>query len=703
MKNKLTALLFIAFFIVVSNFAFSATIYVKHDASGSNNGSSWANAYTLFQSALNSANSGDQIWVAAGTYKPTSAYDLTNTPRFYHFRMKNGVTIYGGFAGTETSVSQRTDFGDGDANETILSGDLSGNDNFNVANGGYQGTTGNDNCYHVFYHPSGLGLTSTSILDGFTVTGGNANGSSPHNYGGGVYNNNNSPKFINCVFTINAASYRGGALATFQSNSTLINTLIFNNWVENSGGGICVENSSNITLTNTTLTKNFAWNGGGVWIQNSDLILNNSILRGNLEGGGAGDQIGMFLSNVTLNYTCYSDGAANIFNNTSTFTATNNNTTSDPQFFDFAGNDFRLFSASPAVNSGNNTYNTEATDIRGKQRIQNTTIDMGAYEWTSGVDPQSPCNNPTSGGTIAAAQTICNNTAPAAFTNSALPSGHTGTLEYKWQKSTTSAAAGFIDIASSNSATYTSGALTATTWFKRLARVSCSADWSGAAESNVIQVAILPTTVYVSSSYSSSTEGWGVSHFADVDDVLDLACTGITVNISDYTHTGNFNISGHTLILGNGDFVHNGTLSGGLIRTTGTGRLMQTAVQNTPRTFPVTDGTNNFTVTITPTSESTSGMIGVKLNTGKVVEGTLVSPMTFFDIYGDEDLDATVFLRIDKAAISPATMEANTIMRFWNGERYQPIPTDRVTISDQVDCYIITITGMNYFNNVIPD
>ena len=1076
MKKYLTAFLFITLFIVITNFAFSATIYVKHDASGSNNGLSWANAFTSFQSALNNANSGDQIWVAAGTYKPTSDYGLGGGPRFNHFRMINNVGIYGGFAGTETLLSQRNISN----NVTTLSGDI--------------GTIGDntDNCYHVFFHPSGLGLTSSAVLDGFTIRDGNANGSAEHSRGGGIHNNLSSPNLNNLIIKNNVSTHNGGGLynlgsapnvtnciieyntavnggglfnggtsspslinvyirhnsATFggggvynitNSSPTLINSLIANNSASGNGGGIENSSSSSVTLVNVTIVNNTATNGGGIfcistatsvirnsiiwdnnapsqghqiytdgceinlfysnykntiddveikntgevnpdantifvdpnfvdsenedyslfsssasvntgnnsfnlvstdlrgqqriqnttidmgayewtsgldplgiiyvsdsrpddagsgsswatakkslqaalgiavsgsqiWVaagtykpttgtdrgisfsmisgveiyggfagteasnfdiddrdiatnetilsgdigtqgDNSDntnyIIRNNNvdntaiidgftITKGNANSGSGSVQLGGAINNTNSspkiknckfieNSAGFHGGAVHnasssplfvnclFFSNTSgesggafrsqvgnpllinctfvnnnsnrggaisnNFSSTNttivnsiiwgntanefnqiwNNQSStttitysivegghsgtaninlDPQFANSALNDFRLFSASPAVNSGNNTYNTEATDIRGKQRIQNTTIDRGAYEWTSGVDPQSPCTNPTSGGTIAAAQTICNNTAPAAFTNSAFPTGHSGTLEYKWQSSTTSAAAGFIDIASSNSATYTSGALTATTWFKRLARVSCSADWSGAAESNVIRVAILPTTVYVSSSYSSSTEGWGVSHFADVDDVLDLACTGITVNISDYTHTGNFNISGHTLILGNGDFVHNGTLSGGLIRTTGTGRLMQTAVQNTSCTFPVTDGTNNFTVTITPTSESTSGMIGVKLNTGKDEDGALKSPMTFFDIYGDEDLDATVFLRIDKAAISPATMEANTIMRFWNGERYQPIPTDRVTISDQVDCYIITITGMNYFNNVIPD
>lgn len=107
------------------------------------------------------------------------------------------------------------------------------------------------------------------------------------------------------------------------------------------------------------------------------------------------------------------------------------------------------------------------------------------------------CVNPTSGGTIATAQTICTGGDPAAFTSTASPSGNTGTLEYKWQSSTTSNSAGFSDIALATSATYDApSGLTQTTWYKRLSKVTCSATWAAAGESNVIEVTVnaLPTT-----------------------------------------------------------------------------------------------------------------------------------------------------------------------------------------------------------------
>ncbi len=100
------------------------------------------------------------------------------------------------------------------------------------------------------------------------------------------------------------------------------------------------------------------------------------------------------------------------------------------------------------------------------------------------------CLDPTSAGTITNAQSSCGSFNPTTITSSVLPSGHTGTLEYKWQQSTTSSSAGFNDITSTNTATYDPATITQTTWYKRLSRVTCSADWSGAIESNVIEMTV---------------------------------------------------------------------------------------------------------------------------------------------------------------------------------------------------------------------
>ena len=353
-------------------------IYVKYNATGNNDGTSWADAYTSFQSALNTAIANDDIYIARGTYKPSSAYTLTNTPRYYHFELKNNVGIYGGFAGTETSVSQRTGFGYGGANETILSGDI--------------GTPGvnTDNCLHVFYNPS-TGITNTALLDGVTITGGNANNASinEEKRGGAIYMSGNSPTFSNVVVTGNYAIFGGGACNN-NSSAKYNNCLFFNNNADY-GGAVMNFGSNLVAFNNCTFYGNTATtHGGGVDHSSSSPSYNNCIFWGNTSA--TGNQIyGYLSSTITLNYSCFSNSSNDIATETSASSVqtTNNDITSNPLFVNPAGNDFRLYGNSPSVNTGNNGYNALSTDIRGQARIQNTTIDMGAYEWTSGLDPAS--------------------------------------------------------------------------------------------------------------------------------------------------------------------------------------------------------------------------------------------------------------------------------------------------------------------------
>lgn len=444
MRVCLSILLFCSLFI-----SEAATIYVKHDAAGSNNGTSWANAYTSLQSALNAAVSSDEIWVAKGTYKPSSAYDLTNTSRFYHFRMINGVTIYGGFAGTETSVSQRTDFGFGGANETILSGDLNGDDVVSGSGSTLSLSNISENCYHVFYHPSALALTSTAVLDGFTIRGGNANESINNEVqGGGMLNKGCSPTIKNSTFTANYSIYLGGGLYNYSSSNPILTDVTFyKNQSGTYGGGMNNYTTSSPTLTNCTFSENRAIQGGACGFDgttsiftnvlfygnyastrggaivivgpNVDLTMNNCTFSENSTGGTGGAVADVFSNansdnvynncifwgnsasttgaefNVSgpdhvLRYSCYNNQTGDVTVTSGSFTATDNNITTDPQFADTTSNDFRISGNSPAKNSGNNTYNASSFDVRGETRIQNTTIDMGAYEWTSGTDPDTP-------------------------------------------------------------------------------------------------------------------------------------------------------------------------------------------------------------------------------------------------------------------------------------------------------------------------
>jgi uncharacterized protein (TIGR02145 family) len=123
-----------------------------------------------------------------------------------------------------------------------------------------------------------------------------------------------------------------------------------------------------------------------------------------------------------------------------------------------------------------------------------------------------PCIDPANGGTIGSDQSGCGTFTPATLTNLGLPSGETGTLEYKWQSSVTGSTSGFSDIPGSNSPSYSPGTVTQTTWYQRLAMVTCMSDWSGAVASNVVQVTVqVPSVVGVTISASANDVCAGTS------------------------------------------------------------------------------------------------------------------------------------------------------------------------------------------------
>jgi hypothetical protein len=112
---KKSPILLLAFMLPLCLQAQGKRIYVNPTATGGNNGNSWQNALVSLKLALIYAQPGDSVWVAAGVYKPTTDNDRTR-----RFELKSKVCLYGGFAGTETNLSQR----DLAQNQSILSGDI---------------------------------------------------------------------------------------------------------------------------------------------------------------------------------------------------------------------------------------------------------------------------------------------------------------------------------------------------------------------------------------------------------------------------------------------------------------------------------------------------------------------------------------------------------------------------------------------------
>ncbi|RCK73393.1 MAG: Fibronectin type III domain protein [Anaerolineae bacterium] len=245
-------------------------------------------------------------------YKPGSA--RTDT-----FTLKNGVALYGGFAGMETQRSQRNWV----ANKTILSGDIDNNDDNNNADGNFIDETAADisgsNSYHVV---TGSGTNNTAVLDGFIITAGQANGlSSTDTRGGGMYNYTGSPSLTNVTFSGNWALYRGGGMFNIYSSSpTLTNVTFSGNTTTNYGGGMYNYNYSNPMLTNVTFSGNQAASGGGIYNDSSSPTLTDVTFSGNIatyDGGGMYnyDSSSPTLTNVTFSGNSASNRGGGMSNN----------------------------------------------------------------------------------------------------------------------------------------------------------------------------------------------------------------------------------------------------------------------------------------------------------------------------------------------------------------------------------------------------
>jgi len=230
--------------------------------------------------------------------------------------------------------------------------------------------------------------------------------------------------------------------------------------------------------------------------------------------------------------------------------------------FGNADDGISIQSISPAINAGNPATTSPATDISGFTRTG--VFDMGAYEY------YNRCTNPIDGGEIESDQAICSGTAPDEITNKTSPSGETGTLVYKWQKSTISDTDDFYDIDDSNAESYSPGVLTETTWFKRLAKVDCMEDWAEAMESNVIQVRILgeePITApwFADDTYGSAN-GTSVYYPCENNVPYKLTATGQSTSTRDVFHFVYKEIGNVGTIIARLDDFDNGGWAGVMMR-----------------------------------------------------------------------------------------------------------------------------------------
>ncbi|MHC4694805.1 MAG: right-handed parallel beta-helix repeat-containing protein [Planctomycetota bacterium] len=381
--RKLT---FLLVWLVLSIPCSGKVVYVDADASGANNGTSWADAYNYLQDALMVSSAGNEIRVAEGTYKPDQ-FVLSARPnlgRAETFQLKSGVAIKGGYAGTGAADPDARDI---ELYKTILSGDLAGDDNgsANISENSYRVVTGTN-------------TDSTALLDGFVVTA--SCGERPDECGG-IYNRPGSPTIANCTFIDNWAlyGYSGNAIYNRLCSPTITNCMINGSGRNN---GIFNE-LSDVTISNCVFIRNRQC---GIQSYGGSLILSNCLFDDN-DWALFIDYCNPIIRNCTFSRNNrvikYDGGSTATFNNCivwenfeSFFAETVNyscvqgywnvgtgNITENPQFVDAGNGNYRLLKDSPCINAGDPSYihGPGEADLDGNPRIIGGRIDIGAYEY----------------------------------------------------------------------------------------------------------------------------------------------------------------------------------------------------------------------------------------------------------------------------------------------------------------------------------
>lgn len=254
--------------------------YVKVDGSDSNDGTSWGKAYASVQKAINDLALSQpgvpgEVWVAAGTYEPTELINGNGTPA--SFRMYDGISLYGGFTGTETTKSERVRVGENPmpwqfANATVLRGStFDGENTWNATDRKWSVTSASTHVVWFAPLPGKEDFANTTVMEGFTIEGGQAKVSEAMNYdgdkGAGVYMKGANVYLIHSVVKNNVAPSVGGGV--YLKDGRVQGCLVYNNSSETNGGGIYVDNAG--LVLRSMVTNNSALNGGGVYLDNNSV------------------------------------------------------------------------------------------------------------------------------------------------------------------------------------------------------------------------------------------------------------------------------------------------------------------------------------------------------------------------------------------------------------------------------------------------
>lgn len=278
----------------------AAILYVDGSIAASGDGTSWPTAKKTIQEAVTAAAQYDQVWVKAGTYALASTITLNKA-----------LSLFGGFAGTETALSQR----DLKTNVTTIDGQNA------------------RQCISITY--------DYVTVDGFSITRGYATGATQPTYGSGIYinvysgtgglysgayttvtnckvfsNTNVSAIYMyaftgtisNCMVYGNSALYDGAGIYVHQSQSVIVNcTVVYNTATNGSGGGIYVLGSNynpGAKIINTIVWGNTAGDGGAnlYTVSSGTLSVTYSDIQGGYSGTGNRNVAPGFVSAGTYNY-----------------------------------------------------------------------------------------------------------------------------------------------------------------------------------------------------------------------------------------------------------------------------------------------------------------------------------------------------------------------------------------------------------------
>ena len=262
--------------------------HVDDDAVPGGDGTSWTTAFRFLRDAVTCASDPEsgilEIRVAGGVYVPDrdEAIPVGTGNRQASFELVGDVVVRGGYLGLAASAGESPDERDLLLHASTLSGDLNGDDG--------PGSAGNDeNSYHVVTASTGAAMPT---LDGFTITAGNADGSTPRDHGGGLYVDGSNPRILACTFEANVAgglNGRGGAVYILVGDPLFADCTFTGNVAAAEGGAMYVAPTSRPTVANCTFESNVAASRGGAMRNTaSDPTVANCSFLGNtaVEGGG---------------------------------------------------------------------------------------------------------------------------------------------------------------------------------------------------------------------------------------------------------------------------------------------------------------------------------------------------------------------------------------------------------------------------------